>query len=328
MPILLTGGSGFLGSHIAEQLDEAGAEVRALVRPTSDTRFLSRLGNVTLVEGTMEDRGSLEKAASGVRGIIHAAALVKARSPARFHRVNAEGTRDLLEAAREVAPELTRFVLVSSLAASGPSSDGSPRPVDARPDPVTHYGRSKLAAEEFVREAGYDFPVSIIRPPLIYGPRDREILTLFKAVQFGVLPMTGAPESRLSAVFAEDCAAACIKALHADVPSGSILPVEDGHTETLEELIGHVEVALGRRARIRVPIPGPVLYLAALATEAAGFVTRRPVMLTRDKLNELRAAHWVCDATETRRSLGWDPTVSFEAGAKRTAEWYLREGWL
>ena len=328
MRILLTGASGFLGSHIAEQLDQQGADVRALVRPTSDTRFLEGLEHVTLVPGAVEDESSLLAATEGVDGIIHAAGLVKARTPADFHRTNAQGTANLLDAARQNAPDLERFVLVSSLAVMGPSEDGRPLPAGASPNPVTHYGRSKLAAEQAAQAAAHALPITIIRPPMIYGPRDREILPFFKSVQLGVLPLMGSPSSALSAIFAADCAAACIKALEADVPSGSTYYVEDGRTETLNELIGHIENALGRRAWLRVPMPRFLMYGAALGSEVYGRVMGRAVMLTRDKLNELLAPHWVCDSGEAQAALVWKPRVSFEEGARITGAWYRREGWL
>ncbi len=328
MRVLLTGASGFLGSHIAEQLDQQGADVRALVRPTSDTRFLEALERVTLVRGAVGDKSSLLAATEGVDGIIHAAGLVKARTPAEFHRTNALGTANLLKAATQNAPHLERFVLVSSLAAMGPSEDGRPLPSDASPNPVTHYGRSKLAGEQAARAAAHALPITILRPAMIYGPRDREILPFFKSVQLGVLPLTGSPSSVLSAIYAADCAAACIRALEADVPSGSTYYLEDGTTETLSELIAHIENALDRRAWLRIPVPRFVMYGAAIGSQVYGSVMGRAVMLTRDKLNEVLAPHWVCDSAEAQAALTWQPRVTFEEGARITGTWYRREGWL
>ena len=264
----------------------------------------------------------------GVDGIIHAAGLVKARTPADFHRTNALGTANLLDAAMHNAPHLERFVLVSSLAAMGPSLDGRPLSVGASPNPVTHYGRSKLAAERAAQAAAHALPVTIIRPPMIYGPRDREILPFFKAVQLGLLPLTGSPSAALSAVYAADCASACIKALETNVPSGSTYYVEDGRTETLGELIAHIENALGRRAWLRVPVPRFLMYAAAVASEVYGSLAGRAVMLTRDKLNELMAPNWVCDSREAQTALAWRPRVTFQEGARLTGAWYRREGWL
>ena len=328
MRILLTGASGFLGSHIAEQLDQQGADVRALVRPTSDTRFLEGLAHVTLLPGALGDKDSLLAATEGVDGIIHAAGLVKARRPADFYRTNEEGTVNLLDAAKQNAPGIKRFVLVSSLTVVGPSEDGRPVSANAPPNPVTHYGRSKLAAEQAARVEAHSLPITIIRPPMIYGPRDREILPFFKSVQLGVLPLTGSPNSALSAIYAADCAAACIKALEANVPSGSTYFVEDGGLETLGGLIAHIENALGKRAWLRVPVPRFLMYGAALGSELYGRVMGRAVMLTRDKLNELLAPHWVCDSAEAQAALGWKPRTSFAEGTRITGAWYRREGWL
>ncbi len=326
MTVLLTGGSGFLGSHIAERLANEGTACRALVRERSDTRFLETLPNVTLVRGSLSDPESLREALQGVDAVIHAAGLVKARRPADFHRTNALGTETLIQAVAEV-PNIRRFVLVSSLAAAGPSADGAPVSPDAVA-PVTHYGQSKAAAEAIAKKASTRVPITILRPPAIYGPRDREILAFFSAVKWGVVPLTSPLDARLSMVYGGDCASACVAALDADVESGSIWYVEDGETNTFEQLMSYIETALGRSVWLRAPIPGPILWGAALATEIFGAVARRPVMLTRDKINELRASHWVCDAAPTRSALGWEPSVTFAHGAARTAEWYRTAGWL
>ncbi len=283
---------------------------------------------MTLMRGALSDRGSLLAATEGVDGIIHAAGLVKARRPADFYRTNELGTANLLDAAKTNAPVIKRFVLISSLVVMGPSEDGRPVPEGASPNPVTHYGRSKLAAEQAARAEVHSLPITIIRPPMIYGPRDREILPFFKSVKLGVLPLTGSRNSVLSAIFAADCARACIKALEVDVPSGSTYFVEDGQRDTLGDLIAHIENALGRRAWLRVPVPRFLMYGAALCSELYGRVMGRAVMLTRDKLNELLASHWVCDSREAQTALGWKPLISFEEGARITGAWYRREGWL
>ena len=328
MTILLTGGSGFLGSHIAEELNRQERHVRALVRSTSDTSFLSTLENVELFEGSVQDRGSLLAAAEGVEAIVHAAGLVKARSAEEFHEVNAGGTANVLSAARHAGSGLKRLVLVSSLAAAGPSDlQGNALAPEAEPRPVTHYGRSKLAAEQIVLGAKDEIPVTIIRPPAIYGPRDREILAFFKALNSRVLPLTGATSNKLSMIFGPDCASACVKAIDADVPSGSTYFVDDGKAHTFEDLIIQGEAALGKRAWLRIPLPKPVVRTAALASELYGKLSNRAVMLTRDKCNEL-FDQWVCDGSAAQRDLGWQPEVPFSEGVQRTVDWYKDAGWL
>jgi len=328
MTVLLTGGTGFLGSHVAEQLCQAGRQVRALVRRTSNTEFLQTLEHVEMVEGAVDDPASLPPALDGVEAIVHAAGLVKARSAEEFHRVNAAGTRNLLEAAQPAGGSLRRFVLVSSIAAVGPSdAAGTPVRSDAPPRPVTAYGRSKLAAERMALEYRDQLPITILRPPGIYGPRDREMLTLFKAANLRVLPYLGSPETRMSIVYGADAGAACIAAIDAQVPSGQSYFISDGRVYTLGDLAQAAEVALGKRALVRFPIPQRLLRAAAGLVEAYGKAADRAVMFTPDKCHEL-FAQWVCDSSDAEQALGWKPRVEFAEGARITAEWYRRAGWL
>lgn len=328
MTVFLTGGSGFVGSHVAEQLSRSGRQVRALVRKTSDVSFLSGLANVELVEGSVDDLDSVLRAAEGVTAIVHSAGLVKARGEDEFHRVNAGGTRHMLEAAKNAKASLKRFVYVSSIAVAGPSdAAGNPVPVDGTPRPVTHYGRSKLAAERAVLAAKHQIPVTILRPPAIYGPRDREILAFFKTLNARILPYMGSAEARLSMIFGADAGAACIAAIDAELPSGSTFNIDDGDVHTYDGLVKAAEIALGKRAWVRFPLPRPVIRTAAVLSEAYGKMRNRAVMLTRDKCNEL-FEQWVCDSSGTRDALGWEPKVKFAEGARLTVEWYRQAGWL
>jgi 2-alkyl-3-oxoalkanoate reductase len=325
MTVLITGATGFLASHIAEQLTRAGQQVRVLVRKSSNTRFLETLEHVEFIRGSVEDATTFEAAAKGVDAIIHAAGLVKARGPHEFQSTNVGGTVNAIAAARKNG--VRRLVYVSSQSVGGPSLDGSPIPIHAPPNPVTHYARSKLEGERRVLAVKDDLHVTVIRPPLIYGPRDQEVLAFFKAVKYGVLAIMGSAETKISVIYGPDCAAACIRALHADTPSGRVYYVEDGRTRTFGELITGVEQALGSRAWLRFPLPRRVVESVALGSELYGKVANRAVMLTRDKCNEL-FGQWVCEAGPTRAELEWHPTTSFEDGAKLTADWYRKAGWL
>lgn len=328
MTILVTGGSGFLGSHVAEQLSQSGKRVRALVRKSSNTKFLERLPNVELAYGSVEDRDSVMRAAEGITAVVHAAGLVKARGPEEFRKVNTEGTENLLTAALTQKAQLQRFVLVSSQAAGGPSdSHGTPKQVGQETAPVTHYGRSKLAAEAATLRLKNDLPVTILRPPAIYGPRDQEILIFFKSVVNGVLPLTSPLEAKFSMIYGADCAAACVRALEANVPSGNVYYLDDGAPVTFAEMIRSVEAAVGKRAWVRLPLPRGVVRTAALFSEMYGLATNKAVMLTRDKCNEL-FNQWVCDGTLARAELAWQPQVDFATGVKLTADWYKQAGWL
>ena len=328
MKVLVTGASGFLGSHIAEQLTREGHEVRALVRRSSKREFLETLKGLEFAYGGVEDAEKVAEAVKGVDAIIHSAGLVKARNPGEFRTTNVTGTKNLLDSAEAHAPRLKRFVFVSSLAAAGPSPDGKPVDRTKDPTPVTHYGRSKLEAERVALAMKDRLPITILRPAAIYGPRDNEIFAVFQSVHRGVLPTIGDGTNTLSMIYGADCADACVKALFAEVPSGSIYFVDDGEVYRLRQMLEGIEGALGKKAKIRINLPFPVVYMAALSAEIFGKLSNRAVMLTRDKMNEMRQPHWVCSSADTRTALHWEPKTMLREGTEITARWYRDNGWL
>ena len=327
MKVLVTGASGFLGSHVAEQLSKAGHTVHALVRTTSNTKFLKTLSNVVLFDGAIESYDGIAKAISGVDAVVHSAGIVKAKRPEDFAKTNVGGTENVLRAAKEHAPNVKRVVHVSSLEAVGPSVDGKPVPVDQE-NPVTAYGRSKLDAEKLAKSYAKDLPITILRPTGIYGPRDQEILEVFKSVKRGVLPLTGDGNSLLTLVYGPDAARACSAAIDADVPSGSTFFVTDGKVYSQREMMEAVEKAVGKKALLRVGMPLGVIKAAASVVEAYGKATDKAVMLTREKANMLTYPFWVCSSDDTKSALGWKPEVTWAEGAKETARWYSENGWI
>jgi nucleoside-diphosphate-sugar epimerase len=234
----------------------------------------------------------------------------------------------MLAAAKTRTGKLKRFVFVSSQAAIGPSPDGTPVPPSRAPNPVTNYGRSKLEAEREVRAVRDELPVTIIRPPLIYGPRDTETLQFFQWVARGIRLAYGDGSNTLSAVYVADAAAACVRAIDADVASGSAYFVDDGRSHVWRDFIGEIERAVGKKTFIRFGIPLSVVKGYAALGDIYSKVTDKAVMVTLDKFNELKEKHWVCDGTTARAELGWQPEVPLADGIDRAARWYKEQGWL
>lgn len=321
MKVLVTGATGFLGSHLAELLVREGHQVKALVRKTSKTDLLEALG-AELHHASLEGGEGLDEAVADVDAVVHGAGLVKARTVGEFSEVNEGGTRNLLEATKRSRPGVRRFVYVSSLAAYGFRAHP-----EAEPEPVTHYGRSKRAGERAVREAAGELPVTIIRPPAIYGPRDTEMYNFFKMIGTRTKVFMGSSENKLSLIYGPDCARALYHALTVDHPSGRVYFVEDGRIYTQAEFATVVEEALGVRA-MSLKLPLWVVYVAAWLSEMYGKASNRAVMLTRDKLNELKQPDVTCHGPEIREELGWEPEVTIEEGARRTVQWYREHGWL
>jgi nucleoside-diphosphate-sugar epimerase len=327
MKVLVTGASGFLGGHVAEALAARGDLVRAMVRKTSKRDHLEKLPSVELFEGSVEDAQRTAQALEGVDAVVHVAGLVKARDVDEFFAVNVGGTSNLVEAARRRSTPPRRFIFVSSLTACGPSADGSPVPADQE-TPNNAYGRSKLAAEKVVLAAQGDMRVVILRPGAIYGPRDGEILKVFRTVKGGLLPLVAGGQAKGSWVYATDCAEACLRALDADVASGGRYFVDDGcGAVTQKQLFDDIEKALGKRALFRTDLPRGFVMGVAKGLETFGRLIDRPAMFTPEKADML-LQHWVCSSEDTRRDLGWEPKVAWSVGLRRAVDWYRENGWL
>jgi nucleoside-diphosphate-sugar epimerase len=325
MKVLLTGASGFLGSHTARILREAGHEVRALVRRSSKTEHLEPLG-VELAYAVLERGEGLAAALDGVDAVVHGAAITKGKTEQDFLDVNEGGTRHLLEAAVTAAPGLSRFVFVSSLEVVGPSPDGRPLPEDAVPRPITRYGRSKLAAEETVRSFADKLPVVTVRPTAIYGPRDTEILELFKVAKLGIVPMLGKPSTKVTVIHGEDCARAILAVLLGEPPSGRVYHLSDGEIYDWAGIADAVAGAFGGKGR-RLAVPKPLLQARALAFEAWGRLRDQAVMETREKV-EVLTSHQVCTPERLQRELGWEARIPLVEGIRETADWYRAHGWI
>lgn len=328
MKVLVTGASGFLGSHVAEQLLARGDKVRCLVRKSSNTKYLEKLG-VELAFGAVDQAETLPDAVKGVDAVVHCAGLVKARNAEEFDAVNHRGSVALAEAVAEHNPSVQRFVLVSTAALMGPSEPGAKHTQNTTPNPVTEYGRSKLRGEEGVRALSDKIKITVLRPPAIYGARDPEMFAFFQMVSYGVAFKMGGGFEAMEVVYGPDCAAACIAAVDAtDVPSGNVYFVTDGTPRSFDSMATDIAAALNVETWGRPVIPLAVLRIAANASEAIGRMTNKAMMFTKDKVNELAIKHFQFDTEPTRKDLKWQPKVQFAEGAKRSAEWYKENGWL
>ena len=324
--MLITGASGFLGSHIAEQFAAAGHEIRLLLRETSSREFLTFPHKEVI--GDVRDLGSLRPAVKGAEAVVHPAGLIKARSESEFRAVNEEGTSNLLKAIGEQTPDLRRFVYISSLSAHGPSRGGKPRPTEAEPKPVSAYGRSKLGGETATHNSALADRSVIFRMPVIYGPRDPALLPFFKAVRYRIAPLLRGGRNRLSIIYASDAAKAVVEATtaEADIGGRTYCP-EDGAVYAWRDLLSAIESASGRRA-LMLPVPLIGYQVAGFGSELFGRITGQAQLFDRDKVREMRRRAWVSSSAALREDLGWRPSVQIEEGARLTHQWYREAGWL
>jgi len=323
-PVLVTGAAGFVGSHLVDALLARGVPVRALVRPETDRRWLVS-SQVEFVLGDIGDpsgEDALVRAAEGCDLVYHVAGITQARTKGAFTRVNAEGAGRMARAAARAS--VSRFVLVSSLAAGGPARAGRPRTEGDQDAPVGGYGQSKREGE--VRAAEAFGPVVTMRPPVVFGPRDAALAILFRMADRGFLPLPGGLTQRLSLVYAKDLAQALVLAGER-APAGARYYVASGPPLTSGELADAIGRALGRKP-LRFGVPSVMLRAAVGCAEAWAKATGRPVRLTRERLADWTEPDWTVDDTRARTELGYAPSQSIEAGIAETAAWYRSAGWI
>jgi nucleoside-diphosphate-sugar epimerase len=322
---VVTGASGFVGSHIVDELLRQGSNVRCLLRPSSSTRWLEAK-QVEIARVDLNDAERLEASVKGADWIVHAAGLTHARSAREFQEVNVGGTERMLRAAMKAGDRLQRFALISSQSVAGPALEGRPVTEAERPDPVSNYGISKRRAEELTMLLKSTLPVVAIRPPAVYGPRDDALLKVFKAVKLHVLPVLR-KGGRFSLIYAEDLARAVHLALTHPRAAGQVYFAAEPDVTDYREMGELVRRSMKTWA-VPVRPPGLALTAGALAGEFWGFLRNRPPLVSREKLREISAGDWICSSAKIRNELGWAPMFSLPDGVERTAAWYREAGWV
>lgn len=326
MKVLLTGASGFIGSHILDVLCARGIPTVILLRPASGTRFIeAHLGKVEVRTGSILEPESLRVAMASVTHVIHCAGATKARGVTGFYEVNQAGTRNVIEAANAQAGRVQRVAYISSLAAAGPAPQTKPRRESDPAEPVSAYGKSKLAGEQEVRTRCQPEHV-ILRPPAVYGPRDGEFLRLFKAVENHLLPRPSGQQS-LSLVFVRDLAEIVITCLDHPAAAGKTYFAACAEVLTARQMAEEIARQM-KQWTIPLPLPAPFLWLLCLAHEAAARVTGRAAVLSLEKYAELRAPGWVCDPALLRGETGCHCATTLAPGVAETLRWYRQNGWL
>lgn len=328
MRVLLTGGSGFVGGHVARALHASGHELRLLVRPTSDTSFVDAEPAVPYHRsiGDLTDPDSLHAACEDMDVIIHAAAVLRAVRQSAFMRANADGTRNLADAAARAG--VSRFVYISSIAAQGPAPTYEPEPPETPLHPVSPYGRSKAAGEVALTDTDRCMPVTIVRPPMVYGPADTGLQIFFWLARRGISARLGDGSSLVDAIYGPDLAEAVVATLAG--PDQGIVRYHatgPGGPHNWNELLASLERVAGRRLWIPSLSPSVFHAFARISETWASLRGIEPT-LDRARVIELRQRAWLCDSSSLTNDTGWQPVTSLDDGMAATMRWYREQGWV
>lgn len=321
--VLITGASGFIGGHLRDRLVSAGADVVAIRRSGSAKPKAGRS-----VEADYADTSQLRRVVAVEQPdyVIHVAGVTKGSSYADFREGNVMPTRNLLAAARREHPGMKRFVLVSSLAAYGPSATTARQRESNPPRPIEHYGRSKLEAEKVTEEEAGDVAWTIVRPCAVYGPGDVDHFTLFQAARLGLNLFYGNRDRRMSWIYVDDCVRGIIAAAAHDVSVGQGYFLTRDPPRSWDDFQTEIALAVGRPVRT-VDLPEPLLWAGALVGELATRLDKKPRLLNLQKARLGAQDAWTCSGDAARKELGFDARVPLSEGIPTTHQWYLDHDW-
>jgi nucleoside-diphosphate-sugar epimerase len=315
---LVTGGTGFIGSHLVAELTASNRKVRCLARPNSKP-----LENVEMFYGDLTDPDSLKGINKDVGTVFHLAAIARpmAIPDKEYFRINVEGTRNLLEVFKN--HDLKKFIHMSSVSAVGPSRDG--RPVDEKTpaNPIDVYGQSKLAAEKLVFEF-MDMPIVVLRPPMVFGPGDIEMLKLFKMVKTRFFPIRGNENGHFEFCYVGNLVQAC---LLVEQNGEGIYHVSNGRAYTLREVLSAISRAAGVKL-LPVYLPNFLMTAAGARIEFLGKIFGFHPPFSRDTVKWMSSDFWVSDVSKIKRELDYSPRYSLEEGVEKTVKWYREKGYL
>jgi len=322
----VTGGTGFIGSHLIDELLKREYEVKCLVRKSSSTKWLEGK-KVEYIYGDLFSHDVLEKAIEDADYIYHVGGVTFAKKKQDFYRGNVDATKSLLNACHKFNPLLKKFIHVSSQAAVGPSFDGMP--IDETRDyhPLTTYGLSKVEAEKAVISYFDKLNCTIIRPPAVYGPRDYAIFEYFKSMNRGLQPLIGFDNKLVSLIHVLDLVNGFILAGESEISSSNIYFISSEKFYNWRDVGEMTGKLLGKRT-FKVVIPHFAVRTTAFFSEVFGFFSPKPVILNREKAREITQAFWICSPEKAKRELGFKEKLTLEQGFKNTIEWYGKEGWL
>jgi len=321
--VAITGANGFIGSRLSNFLHKKGYDVRCLVRTGSDISLMENFLTIEYVD--YNDVVSLEKAFNDIEIIIHLAALTRAKKWEQFQKINIDLVETLVQIANDNAT-VEQFIFMSSQAAAGPSLSGIGKKEDEECRPVTMYGNSKLEAEEIIQEQ-FQKAWTILRPVSVFGPGEKDFLEYYQILNKGIAPLVGMRNKYISLIYVDDLCRMIELAIGKDAAKNEIFFAAGSESATMSGFAYLIAQALDVRIK-SIRVPEPLLWIAALCGELAGFASKRPPVLNREKFREMKQRYWLASNHKAENLLGFTQDTTLVNQMKTTIKWYKDQGIL
>ncbi len=326
--ILITGATGFIGSHLAESLLKDGHQIKAIVRKTSNLQWLKDLP-IELIDVSLNDRNALESVVEGIDYIYHVAGLVAAKTYDEFLKANRDTTLNLLQASLDRNPDIKRFLLVSSQTVAGPSKSlDKPKTEDDIPEPLTKYGKSKLEGEKVAHQFMDKLPITIVRPPAVYGPRDPAIRDIFKIANKGLATLIGFNNKYVSLIHSSDLVRGIKLAAQSDKSVSQTYFITSSQFYTWSEIMDAMKIALNKRTMLKLHLPHSLVLSLGAFSGFLGKFSKKPPVFDYEKSIDFIQNYWICSPEKAKRELGFVTEIDLLEGLTETAKWYKEHKWI
>jgi len=323
---VVTGASGFVGSHLVDRLIAEGHQVKCILRKSSSTRWLDGKP-VEIYNCGLFDKEALSNILKDADYLFHIAGVVKSKSDEGYYKGNVETTKTLLDVLCEVNTNIKRVVITSSLTACGPSLNDIICNEDTPEHPITTYGKSKLAQELLAKKYMDKLPITIIRPPAVFGPRDTEIYLVFKTYKMGLMTLVGFNKKELSLVYVDDLVNGIFISAISEKSIGQIYFIAAEEINTWPQVSSFIAKAFGKKA-LNIRFPHWLVYVVASFAQFFAMFSSQPATFNLEKARDFVQKSWTCDVTKAKKDLNYAQSISIEKAMINTIDWYKKMKWL
>ncbi|HPD33784.1 MAG TPA: NAD-dependent epimerase/dehydratase family protein [Bacteroidota bacterium] len=328
MKVLVTGATGFIGSHLVDKLLEKNYSVIATIRKTSNLQWLVNKP-IQLIEASLNDKAKLIDIVKDVDYVYNVAGVIAAKSYEDFLKANRDGTKNLIEAVYESNPNIKRFVHISSQAAAGPATSlDNPVKESDECHPITSYGKSKKEGEDVVLSFKNKMPITIIRPPSVYGPRDPAIRDIFRIGKMGLGPLMGFNDKYVSLIHCFDLVRGIIMAGESEKAKGEIYFITSKEFYSWLQIMEVLKQALGKKLFIKIRFPQPLVLAAGSISEFFGKFSKKPPVFDKEKAIDFIQDYWICSPEKAKNDFGFESQIDLQSGFNETARWYIENKWI